>query len=239
VVSDDGWCQGGRQTLCPRRGARLRRRAPATWCARHAAAVGRPSVRPVCHPSACGHDHKIARARFAGGGDSGRLQRGVPRGNGRTKAVVAKCRCRPRVGSVDLVRRMAKHVPLVYDDEHNTSQTCAECSHGLCNTYVSPDSPVDLTPLKAKSTYAQRASASAAKRASPLRDGRRARRGVMNGIRSGPRDSAAAQRAKEHAGVVRTKVLQAIAAHGMWEFGTDPLALWGVKLCTNVACSAT
>jgi len=134
---------------------------------------------------------------------------------------------------------MAKHVPLVYDDEHNTSQTCAECSHGLCNTYVSPDSPVDLTPLKAKSTYAQRASASEAKRASPLRDGWRARRGVMNGSRSGPRDSAAAQRAKEHAGVVRTKVLQAIAAHGMWEFGTDPLALWGVKLCTNVACSAT
>ena len=116
---------------------------------------------------------------------------------------------------------------------------CAEFGHGLCNTYMSPDSQVDLTPHKAASSYAHRASASAAKRASPLRGGRRARRGVTTGSRSGPRDGAAAQRAKEHAEAVRTKVLQAIAAHGKWAFGTDPLALWGVKLCTNVACSAT
>jgi len=156
-----------------------------------------------------------------------------------TKAVLAIRRCRPRAGSVDLVRRMAKHVHLVYVDEHNTSQTCAECGHGLCNTYVSPDSPVDLTPLKAASSYAHRASASAAKRASPLRGGRRARRGVTTGSRSGPCDGAAAQRAKEHAEAVRTTVLQAIVAHGKWAFGTDPLALWGVRLCTNVACPAT
>ena len=96
-----------------------------------------------------------------------------------TKAVLAIGRCRPRAGSVDLVRRMAKHVHLVYVDEHNTSQTCAECGHGLCNTYVSPDSPVDLTPLKAASSYAHRASVSAAKRASPLRGGRRARAWVV------------------------------------------------------------
>jgi len=134
---------------------------------------------------------------------------------------------------------MAKHVHIVYVDEHNTSKTCADCGHGLCNTYVSPDSPLDLTPLKAATRYAHRASASAAKRASPLHGGRRARRGVTTGIRSGPRDGAAAQRAKEHAKAVRTKVLQAIAAHGKWAFGTDPLALWGVKLCTNVACPAT
>jgi len=156
-----------------------------------------------------------------------------------TKAVLAIGRCRPRASSVDFVRRMAKHVHLVYVDEHNTGQTCAECGHGLYNTYVSTDSPVDLTPLKAASTYAHRASASAAKRASPLRGGRRARRRVTTGSRSGPRDGAAAQRAKEHAEAVRTKVLQAIAAHGKWAFETDPLALWGVKLCTNVACPAT
>jgi len=156
-----------------------------------------------------------------------------------TKAVLAVGRCRPRAGSVDLVRRMAKHVHVVYFEEHNTSQTCAECGHGLCNTYVSPDSPVDLTPLKAASTYAQRASASAAKRALPLRGGRRARRGVTTGSRSGPRYGAAAQRAKEHAEAVRTKVLQEIAAHVKWAFGTDPLALWGVELCTKVACPAT
>jgi len=131
---------------------------------------------------------------------------------------------------------MAKHVHLVYVDEHNTSQTCSDCSHGLCNTYVSPESPVDLTPLKARSTYAQRASMSAAKRASPLRDGRRAQRGVTTGNRSVPRDGAAAQRAKEHAEAVRTNVLRAIAAHEKWAFGTDPLALCGVELCTNVAC---
>jgi len=134
---------------------------------------------------------------------------------------------------------MAKDVHLVYVDEHNTSQTCAECSHGLCNTYLSPESPVDLTPLQADSTYAQRASASTAKRASPLGDGRRARRGVTTGNRSVPRDGAAAQRAKEHAEAVQTNVLRAIAAHGMWAFGTDSLALWGVKLCTNVAFPAT
>jgi len=91
-----------------------------------------------------------------------------------TKAVVAIGRCRPRAGSVDLVRRMAKNVHVVYVDEHNTSRTCAECGHGLCNTYVSPDSPLDLTPLKAATSYAHRASASAAKRVSPLRNGRRA-----------------------------------------------------------------
>jgi len=155
------------------------------------------------------------------------------------KAVLAIGRFRPRAGSVDLVPRMAKHVHLVYVDEHNTSQTCAECGHGFCNTYVSPDSPVDLTPLKAKSSYAYRASASAANRASPLRGGRRARRGVTTGSRSGPRDGAAAYCAKEHAEAVRTKVLQAIAAHGKWAFGAAPLALWGVKLCTNVACPAS
>jgi len=38
---------------------------------------------------------------------------------------------------------------------------------------------------------------------------------------------------------VRTKVLQAITAHGKWAFGTDLLALWGVKLWTNVACPAS
>jgi len=156
-----------------------------------------------------------------------------------TKAVVDIGRCRPRAGSVNLVRRMAKHVHVVYVDEHNTSQTCAECGHGLCNTYVSPDSSFDLTPLKAESTYAQRASASAAKRASPLCGGRRARRGVTAGSRSVPRDGAAAERAKEHVEALRTKVLQAIAAHGKWAFGTDQLALWGVKLCTNFVCPAT
>ena len=147
-----------------------------------------------------------------------------------TKAVLAIDRCRPRAGSVAFVRRMAKHFHLVYVDEHNTRQTCAECGHGLCNTYVSPASPLDLTPLKAATSYAQRASAPAAKRASPLRDGRRRRRGVTTGSRSGPRDGAAAQRAKGHAEAVRTKVLQVIAAHGKWAFVTDPLALWGVKL---------
>jgi len=156
-----------------------------------------------------------------------------------TKAVLAVGRCRPRAGSVDPVRRMAKHVHLVYVDEHNTSQTCAEFGHVLFNTYVSPDSQLDLTLLKATRIYAQRASASAAKRASPLRNGRRARRGVTIGSRSGPRDDAAAQRAKEHAGTVRTEVLQAIAAHGKCAFGTDPLVLWGVKLCTSVASPAT
>jgi len=156
-----------------------------------------------------------------------------------TKAVLAVGRCRPRAGSVDPVRRMAKHVHLVYVDEHNTSQTCAEFGHVLCNTYVSPDSQLDLTLLKATRIYAQRASASAAKRASPLRNGQRARRGVTIGSRSGPRDGAAAQRAKEHAGTVRTEVLQAIATHGKCAFGTDPLALWGVKLCTSVASPAT
>jgi len=156
-----------------------------------------------------------------------------------TKAVLAVGRCRPRAGSVDLVRRMAKHVHLVYVVEQNTSQTCAECGHGLCDTYVSPDSPVDLKNLKAASLYAQRSLASAAKRASPLHDGRRARRGVTTGGWSGPRDDAAAQPVKEHAEAVRTEVLQEMAAHGKWAFGTDPLALWGVKLCTNVACPAT
>jgi len=156
-----------------------------------------------------------------------------------TKAVVAICRCRLRAGSVDLMRRMAKHVHVVYVDEHNTSQTCAKCGHGLCNTYVSPDSPLDLTPLKAATSYSHRASASAAKRASPLHDGRRARRGVTTGSRSGPHDGAAAQRAKEHEEAERTNVLQAIAAHGKWAFGTDPLALWGVKLRIKVACPAT
>jgi len=115
--------------------------------------------------------------------------------------------------------------------------TGAESGHGLCNTYVLPDSPLDLTPLKAATNYAHRASA--AKRASPLRDGRGARRGVTTGSRSGPRDGEAAQRAKEHAEALRTKLLQAIAARGKWAFGTDPLALWGVKLCTNVAYPAT
>jgi len=156
-----------------------------------------------------------------------------------TKAVVAIGRCRPRAGSVELMRRMAKHVHVVYVYEHNTSRTCAECGHGLCNTYVSPDSPLDLAPLKAATSHAHRASASAAKRISPLRDCRRVRRGVTTGSRSGPRDRAAAQRAKDHAEAVRIKVLQAIAAHGKWAFGTDPLALWGVKLCTSVACPAT
>jgi len=134
---------------------------------------------------------------------------------------------------------MAKHVHLVYVVEQNTSQTCAECGHGLCDTYMSPDSPVDLKNLKAARLYAQRSLASAAKRASPLHDGRRARRGVTTGGWSGPRDDAAAQPVKEHAEAVRTEVLQEMAAHGKWAFGTDPLALWGVKLCTNVACPAT
>jgi len=156
-----------------------------------------------------------------------------------TKAVLTIGRCRPRAGRNDPVRRMAKHVHIVYVDEHNTSQTCAECGHGLCHTYASPASSLDLTPLKAATSYAQRASASAAKSGSPLRGGRRARRGVTTGARSGPRDCAAAQRAKEHAEAVRTKVLQAIAAHGKWAFGSDPLALWGVKLCTNVLCPVT
>ena len=159
-----------------------------------------------------------------------------------TKAVLAIGRCRPRGGSVDLVRRMAKHVHIVYVDEHNTSQTCAECGHGLCNTYVSPASLVDLTPLKAATGYKQHASATSAaatKRASPPRGGRRARRGVTTGDRSGRRDGAAAERAKEHAKAVRVEVLTSIAVHGKWAFVTDPLALWGVKLCTNVACPAS
>jgi len=136
---------------------------------------------------------------------------------------------------------MAKQVHIVYLDEQNTSQTCAECGHGLCNTYVFPASPVDVTPLKAARGYKQHASvtsATATKRASPLRGGWRARRGVTTGTRSGRRDGVAAERAKEHAEAVRVKVLESIVFHGKWDFGTDPLALWGVKLCTNVACPA-